>query len=216
MMARAAPYDRDKALGAAMFLFWTKGYHATSLKDLETSLQMKPGSIYSAFSSKENLYLLALERYFNRSRAGFRAQMAVAASPLSGLAAHIRSYSRLAPDDVTRQACMLTRTLVDTLSTDPAIAEQTRAYLAEMRAEFAATFERAKAASELPTTANAMRLARRFQANVSALRLELHLGSHADDVAALAEDMAREIEILRAVPSGQQQLPQKPEPHAEQ
>ena len=47
---------------------------------------MKPGSIYAAFSSKENLYLLALERYFARSRAGFRDQVARAALPLNALA----------------------------------------------------------------------------------------------------------------------------------
>ncbi len=209
MNTRAAPYDRDKALGAAMSLFWQKGYHAASLKDLETALQMKPGSIYAAFSSKENLYLLALERYFEKSRAGFRAQMAAAESPLAGLAAHIRSFARLAPDDAARQACMLTKTLIDTRSTDPAIAEQTRAYLAEMRAEFAATFERAKAAGELPPNADAMRLARRFQANVSALRLELHLGADKDDIAALADDMAREIEVLRVVPEAAETTPQE-------
>lgn len=200
IMARAAPYDRDTALSAAMSLFWDKGYHATSLKDLETTLQMKPGSIYAAFASKENLYLLALERYFERSRAGFRAQIAGAASPLSGLAAHIRAFARLAPDDAARQACMLTKTLVDTSNTDPAIAEQARAYLGNMRAEFAAAFERAKAAGELPENADTLRLACRYQANVTALRLEQHLGSAAGDIAALAEDMAREVEALRVGP----------------
>ena len=44
-MSRSAPYDRDTALAAAMDLFWEKGFHATSLKDLETALEMKPGSI---------------------------------------------------------------------------------------------------------------------------------------------------------------------------
>ena len=47
---------------------------------------MKPGSIHAAFSSKENLYMLALERYFARSRAGFREQLERAASPLGALA----------------------------------------------------------------------------------------------------------------------------------
>lgn len=55
-MTRAAPYDRETALDAAMALFWDKGFHATSLKDLEAALAMKPGSIYAAFVSKENLY----------------------------------------------------------------------------------------------------------------------------------------------------------------
>ncbi|WP_339928848.1 TetR/AcrR family transcriptional regulator [uncultured Brevundimonas sp.] len=191
-MTRAAPYDRDAALDAAMALFWTKGFHATSLKDLEAALNMKPGSIYAAFSSKETLYLLALDRYFDTALAGFQAQIARATSPLEGLADHIRSYATLAPDDAARQACMLTKTLVDTRNTDPIIADRTRAHLATMCRQFARLFEQARAEGALPADADVDRLARRYQANVTALRLELHLGTGQADIAALAEDMARE------------------------
>lgn len=68
-----------------------------------------------------------------------------------------------------------------------------------MRAELAVTFEPAKTARALPP--DAMRPARRRQVNASALRLERPPGPGADDIAALAEDMAREIEILRVVPA---------------
>lgn len=196
-MARTASYDRDTALDAAMSLFWAKGYHATSLKDLEATLNMKPGSIYAAFSSKENLYLLALKRYFETFRAKFCEQMEQAPSPLTGLADNFRSYARLSEEDAARQACMLTKTLVDTRSTDPAIAERTRDYLARMREEMAAIFEKAKALGELPSDADPNRLARRYQANVAALRFELHQGAAEQEIAALAEDMAQEIERLR-------------------
>jgi AcrR family transcriptional regulator len=158
-------------------LFWEKGVHATSLKDLEAALKMKPGSIYAAFTSKENLYLLALERYFEKSRKGFRDQIARAASPLSGLAAHFRAYTLLASKDVARQACMLTKTLVDTSTTEPTIADQTRSYLIAMQQEFSEVFKRAQVAEEVDPSAEPDRLARRFQANLSALRLELHLGT---------------------------------------
>lgn len=195
-MPRAAPYDRDAALDAAMSLFWDKGYHATSLKELEAALRMKPGSIYAAFKSKENLYLLALERYFTNSRRRFRKQVAQAASPLQGLADHLRSYARLSGDDAARKACMLTKTMIDTRSTDPAIAERSRAYLRAMRAEIAGAFEAAKARGELPPNADPDRHARRYQANLTALRLELHQGAGQADLEDLAEDMAREVEAL--------------------
>lgn len=197
-MARTASYDRDAALEAAMTLFWRKGYHATSLKDLEAALKLKPGSIYAAFDSKENLYLLAPKRYFERSRQGFRNPMARATSPLAGLAGHFRTYAELAPEDVTRQACMLTKTLVDTKTTDAKIADATQAYLDQMRDEFAAACATAREREELPRSADADRLARRFQANVTALRVELQRGSSKDVIAELAEDMALEIEALRA------------------
>lgn len=192
-MARAANYDRDAALNAAMGLFWRKGYHATSLKDLEATLHMKPGSIYAAFESKENLYLLAMQRYFESSRQGFRTHMENAPSPLEGLAAHFRSFALLSPEDQARQTCMLTKTLVDTKTTDPQIAKVTKNYLNQMCDEFAAAFDAARTARQLPPDADPQRLARRYQANMTALRVELHRGAPQEVIAALADDMAREV-----------------------
>jgi AcrR family transcriptional regulator len=191
-MARAANYDRDAALAAAMTVFWRKGYHATSLKDLEFALNMKPGSIYAAFDSKENLYLLALTHYFNASRQGFRDQMAKAISPLAGLAAQFQNYANLADTDQSRQACMLMKTLIDTKSTDIKIAAVAQAYLDQMGAEFTNGFEAARTAGELPQDADPKRLARRYQANITALRVELQRGLAREDIAALAADMTRE------------------------
>ncbi|RMH45602.1 MAG: TetR/AcrR family transcriptional regulator, partial [Alphaproteobacteria bacterium] len=95
-----------------------------------------------------------------------------------------------------RQACMLTRTLVDTRTTDPAIAAATEDYLDRMRAEFAAAFAAARDRGEIPPDADPDRLARRYQAYVTALRVELHRGAPEEDIRALAEDMAAEIEAL--------------------
>jgi len=195
-MARAANYDRDGALDAAMILFWRKGYHATSLKDLEAALHMKPGSIYAAFESKENLYLLAIERYFEASLKGFRAEMSKAVTPLAGLAAQFQNYANLAQEDSLRQACMLMKTVVDTASTDPKIAAASLRYLDQMCGEFAEAFEAARAAGQLPCDADPMRLARRFQANISALRVELLRRTPQDDISKLAADMAKETMAL--------------------
>lgn len=197
-MARATNYDRDAALDAAMEVFWRKGYHATSLKDLEAALNMKPGSIYAAFESKENLYLLAIERYFEASRHGFRTHMAKAKTPLAGLAAQFQNYAGLAQGHASRQACMLMKTIVDTASTDPKIAAASQHYLDQMCAEFAKAFEAAAAAGEIPRGADPMRLARRFQANVSALRIELQRGTSQDNLSQLAADMAQETMALGA------------------
>ena len=195
-MARSAPYNREIALDAALAVFWEKGFHATSLKDLEAALVMKPGSIYAAFTSKEKLYLLALERYFTNSRAGFRAHVARTGSPLAALADHFRAYARMAPNDTSRRACMLTKTMVDTRATDPAIAATTQRYLNAMQDEFAVAFTAAQKAGELAGDVDPERLARRYLANLTALRLALHQGMAPEDFTELAEDMATEIEQL--------------------
>ncbi len=196
-MPRAAPYDRDATLEAAMGLFWDRGYHATSLKDLEQVLAMRPGSIYAAFKSKENLYLLAMERYFARFRDAFHQGITCAETPLQALADHLRDYGALSAEEATGQACMLVKSFVDTRSTEPAIAERAQAYLAAMRDEIAAAFEAARTRGEIAPESDSQSLARRYQAYVNALRLELHQGTPQPEIAVLADSLAREIEALR-------------------
>ncbi|GMG84844.1 TetR/AcrR family transcriptional regulator [Paralimibaculum aggregatum] len=195
-MKRARPYDRDTALDAAMLLFWRKGYHATSLKDLEAALAMKPGSIYAAFTSKEALYLAALERYFLRSRDGLRAVLGEAASPLAALAGYLRESAGRQPETGIH-ACMLVKTMLDTTAEGTAIGDRARDYLAAMRAEILAAFTEAQALGELPAEADPARLAQRYQANLTALRIEAQRGAGAEELAALADDMAGEVEALR-------------------
>ena len=65
-MPRKPNYDRNKLIERARDLFWKRGWAGTSLKDLEAVLQMKPGSFYAAFGSKEALFALAMEKYAGR------------------------------------------------------------------------------------------------------------------------------------------------------
>lgn len=196
-MTRARPYDRDAALDAAMRLFWRKGFHATSLKDLENALNMKPGSIYAAFDSKETLYCLSMERYFERSLAALRQTLTEAASPLVGLGAFLRRTGAARPADPGHCACMLIKTVLNTTEDTEAMSAQARDYLDRLGAEMARGFALAKAAGELPSDADPEKLARRFQANVTQLRIEAHRGVPKKEVMALAEDMAQEVEALR-------------------
>jgi AcrR family transcriptional regulator len=196
-MTRAQRYDRETALDAALDLFWRKGYHATSLKDLEAALSMKPGSIYAAFKSKEALYLASLDRYFNRARDMLREMVSASPSPLTALADHLRLHARAGEDETTCRACMLVKTLLDTTADEAAIAAQSRRYLDEMKAEFAAIFQLSKDRGEVPPDADTGLLALRYQSMMTALRVEAHRRADPGDLAALAESMAQEIERLR-------------------
>ncbi len=199
-MKRARPYDREAALDAALNLFWTRGYHATSLKDLEAALDMKPGSIYAAFSSKEALYLAALERYFRQNRDSLRTIGEEAGSPLKALADLMRNVARCSNDDPNCRPCMLIKTLVDVTTDDDEIARYSRQYLDEMRGEFVSLFELAKSKGELPPDADPVRLARRYQSELSALKIEAHCAIDREGLFALAEDLAQQVEQLRVSP----------------
>ncbi|GGS53728.1 TetR family transcriptional regulator [Streptomyces griseoviridis] len=50
-------------MSRAMDLFWTRGYEATSVRDLTQHLGIGQGSLYAAFGDKDGLYRAALEHY---------------------------------------------------------------------------------------------------------------------------------------------------------
>ena len=199
-MKRATPYDRDTALDAAVALFWEKGYRATSLKDLEAALQMKPGSIYAAFTSKEALFLTALERYVDQARREFRQVIDEADSPLEGLCAYLRRIGKGENGGSECRACLLIKTILDVAPSEGAIADRTRQHLDQLKAEFAAEFERAKALGELAPDADCGQLALRYQLNIQALRIESHRGSNQAERSTLAESMVRDLRELRPGP----------------
>ncbi|ATH07143.1 hypothetical protein BIY24_04080 [Halobacteriovorax marinus] len=70
-MARASDFDRDEVILKAMEVFWEKGFHGTSMSDLMEATDLHKGSLYNAFESKENLFLLALEKYGDVSKSNF-------------------------------------------------------------------------------------------------------------------------------------------------
>ena len=65
-MSGRKQFDEDVALDAAMQAFWTQGFDATSMSDLESATGLNKSSLYNAYDSKEALYLRCLERYVAR------------------------------------------------------------------------------------------------------------------------------------------------------
>jgi len=64
-MAGVKQFDRDEALDRAMAAFWSRGYEATSIDDLVEATGIGRGSLYGTFGDKRQLFLAALDQYWN-------------------------------------------------------------------------------------------------------------------------------------------------------
>lgn len=62
-MARPRSFNEDLVLDIVTRLFLKFGYTATSISMIMDATNLKKGSIYKAFESKENLFKLCLKRY---------------------------------------------------------------------------------------------------------------------------------------------------------
>src|SRR5262249_19497509 len=56
-------FDIEKALDAALHVFWRKGYEAASLAELTAAMGINRPSLYAAFGNKEQLFRRVIARY---------------------------------------------------------------------------------------------------------------------------------------------------------
>ena len=196
-MSRTALYNRQEALERALKLFWQKGFHATSLKDIEEALDMRPGSIYAAFGSKDGLFQEALDYYARLGLTELERILSHHESPLLGLAAYVRQLGGIRDKELPSQACMLVKSLLELGAREQAALQKVEMLLAGMETRFIDCFSAAQQLGELDNALDATRLGRRLQAEVMGLRAFAQRDVDSAAVHALAEDMALSIEALR-------------------
>lgn len=200
-MARTARQDRSDAVERAMQLFWQRGYHATSLKALEQALDMRPGSIYASFGSKEGLFREALASYADRGLARLREILATAPGPLAGLRTYVREIAQGCTAGGAPPACLLVKTVLELGEGDAAARREADAFLAAMEHEFEQTLTAARLAGELPDHVDPARRARQLQMQIIGLRSYAQRSVPRARVTELAEEI---VETLLPEPCEQE------------
>lgn len=196
-MSRATLHNRQDSLERALQLFWQKGFHATSLKDLEKALDMRPGSIYAAFGSKDGLFQEALEHYAHKTTVELeRTLNKHQDSPLLGLAAYLRLLGGIRDQKSPSRACMLVKSLLELGEREHAALHKVEMMLAGIEAYFINCFTKSQQIGEIDKRLDPIRLGRRLQAEVMGLRAFAQRDVDSAAVHDLAEDMALSLEAL--------------------
>lgn len=184
-MPRTPNYDRKELIARARDLFWERGWAGTSLKDLEHSLQMKPGSFYAAFGSKDALFALALEKY-----AGDGADRLKTLVKTYGPFETLQRFPQIVitTDDAPAKACMLSKTLLELNAHKHPLAEKANQHLLGMEDQFAELFAQAQSAGDIDPAHNPKTLARRYQSDLLGLRVSAE--RNGVDAQAIATEIA--------------------------
>lgn len=196
-MGRKPNFDRADVVQKALNLFWAKGYHATSLKDLETALNMRPGSIYAAFQSKENIFDEALRMYAETARELLEASLSAAPNKMAGLANYVRNLGCADPRETPARACMLMKTVLETPDNDPVLRRTAEKLIRDIEAGFTEVFRQAKATGELSPDADPDRLASWLLMQTFGLGAYAQRSDADERLTRLTEDIAQSIEQLR-------------------
>lgn len=197
-MSRIARFDRHVALDRAVELFWSRGYYASSMRDIEAALDMRPGSLYATFGSKSGLFAEALQAYAARSGDHYRQIIEGSPGVVEGLKRYLRSFVQPCRDGAPAQACMLIKTLLEVNAEDGALRTQVETMLGAVEQRLGEVLEQAKAAGELRADVDCPRLARLLQTQIFGLRTFAERNVSIDKIEALADDIADILDAYRA------------------
>ncbi|MFI6522093.1 TetR/AcrR family transcriptional regulator [Spirillospora sp. NPDC050679] len=186
-MARTREFDTDAAVDAAMEVFWSRGYEATSVQHLVEATGVGRGSLYAAFGSKDGLYEAALARYAAASTARIADRLERDGPVRTVLRDLLMSLVDDTLDDPERRGCLMTNTAVERLPGDPAARRVVGAAFDRVAGSVTAALRRARARGELPPDTDVTALADFFFTTIQGLRVQGKAGADRRRLAAVVD-----------------------------
>jgi TetR/AcrR family transcriptional regulator, transcriptional repressor for nem operon len=158
-VARTKEFDPDAVLGAAMELFWQRGYEATSTADLVEHLGIGRASLYATFGSKHELYLRALERYVEDGDPPMVEALSQPGPAMPAIRALVRRFAEEAANDELRRGCFVVNAAME-LPADAAATQRVRSSWDTLEVALTSALTRAQAQGELAAGRDPRALAR--------------------------------------------------------
>jgi len=168
-MVNKVKFERETVVRLASQLFWEKGFHATSTRDLQDVVNMRPGSIYSAFGSKEGLYIESLKDYTVQMESQIKECLSTSDSILGGLRAFVENV--VTKKESTPSAiCMLVKANCEFADKDSNLYQLSLDLADKFENYLSILFEQAIENSELSNNISAQEYARFFEVQFTGLR----------------------------------------------
>ena len=159
---RPREFDVDGALDAAMRLFWTRGYEATTMSDLVEALDLNRASLYAAFGGKEALFIKVLDRYARQ----FSSRPLAALTEFEDAREAIRQFLERTAEHLTDphlpRGCLFTNTILEAPGGPEPICRMMTDGLGRLEGRIYDVLRRAQVERAIPAETDARALARFF------------------------------------------------------
>ncbi|KAF0861407.1 TetR family transcriptional regulator [Mixta calida B021323] len=123
---RPRAFDPELALDNAMLVFRQRGFHAASIADLTTAMNLTAGSLYKAFKDKRTLFLQVFDRYIALRHAELQSRLAQCANGRARVAELLRFYLDSAFDFEGRRGCLVVGSATELQVLDEELSERVR------------------------------------------------------------------------------------------
>ena len=191
---RPREFDIEDAVRAAMHVFWTRGYHATSLTDLLEGTGLSRGSLYKAFGDKKSLFLKALHCYAEAGLEELGDTLAAPGSAKGAIRAALTIYVPLSAGSTGRRGCMVMATAAEMLPHDPEVSARVQDTFSRIQAVLAGAVQRGQGTGEIPTRQDARDVARFLACQIEGMRLLGKVGATQQEMAAVVDAAMQALE----------------------
>jgi TetR/AcrR family transcriptional repressor of nem operon len=194
-MGRNRKFNENEALEAAMLVFWSKGYEASSVQELLDAMGINRASLYSSFGDKRALFAAALKRYaenVNRCNLGL---LEGEASAAVALGRYFDALLGLSSSDPVRLGCMLANTAVELAPHDKEIDRTVTGIFERAERAFETIIRRGQDSGEFSAHRDPQALARVLMTAILGLRVRSRCSICKSELRQLAEATLQVLEL---------------------
>ena len=184
---RPLEFDPHLALQRALELFWCRGYEATSLQELLTTMGISKSSFYQAFGSKHELFERCLKAFRERQVDRMNTALEQAPSGKTFLRNMLLAAAREAASTEYPKGCLIMNTATEFSGRDAVVADLVGEGARQFAGVFRSAIERAQTDGEIAPGKDAEILARYVVSTMSGLKTMAKAGMPAAAIEDVAE-----------------------------
>ena len=178
---RPREFDPDRALDAAVKVFWSRGYEGASLSELTKAMKINKPSLYAAFGDKAELFRKVVDRYVRRRASVWEGLLAEKSARTA-----VERILCVAADSLTGpvnpRGCLLVQAALSGTKESDCIKKE----IAEKRADgdllLRTRLQRAQTDGELPSAADVAALSRFYNTVLRGMSVEASGGASRSDL----------------------------------
>jgi TetR/AcrR family transcriptional repressor of nem operon len=181
-MARPLQFERQKAIDAAMGVFWEQGYSASSLQQLLDAMQINRGSLYAAFSDKAGLFKEVIDNYQSRIQAIVIRLLSNELDPAKGIKDVFELTLLALTKDSLALGCLLVNTINELSPIDSDLANHAAKKLDAVEQAFITACERAQTLKQMTTEITPESAGKMLMTSMIGLRVQSRRGVEISDL----------------------------------
>ncbi len=181
-MSRTPEFDRTEVVDAALKVFWSDGYEASSIQKLLDAMNLNRGSLYGSFGDKAGLFREVMDHYLAIAGGIIEDALLTIEDPLEAIQSFFYRALLLADEETLSYGCLLLNTISELTHTSPNLAQEALQRVAPLIDAFEHRVAQAQNLGLVDDEKSARALANYLMALLAGVRLQAKMGASRETI----------------------------------